>query len=190
MSTVPFLIVISGLPCAGKSTLAKQLSEELDLPLIDKDDILKPIVDHTHPHTVEQKRFISHCADDILINLAQSLRHGILCSFWHHPGSPITPGTPTDWLKLAPSKVIEIFCHAAPDTILERFSVRKSKLDSHEQKRPVSAVALTEFKIQTDLGPLAMSDTISVSTEKPINLRQLVDQIEAILDFPIGRSAA
>jgi len=34
----PF-VVVSGLPCSGKSTLARRLALALDLPVIDKDDI-------------------------------------------------------------------------------------------------------------------------------------------------------
>ena len=36
----PF-VVISGLPGSGKTTLARRLAQALNLPLIDKDDILE-----------------------------------------------------------------------------------------------------------------------------------------------------
>ena len=36
---MPYLVVVSGLPASGKTTLAKRLADELRLPLLAKDDI-------------------------------------------------------------------------------------------------------------------------------------------------------
>lgn len=38
-------IVISGIPASGKTTLASQLAPVLNLPLLDKDDILESLFD-------------------------------------------------------------------------------------------------------------------------------------------------
>jgi len=41
----PKLILIMGLPCTGKSTMARQLAQELQLPLIAKDEIKEMLFD-------------------------------------------------------------------------------------------------------------------------------------------------
>lgn len=40
LTTVKPYVVASGLPASGKTTLARRLTSALELPLIDKDDIL------------------------------------------------------------------------------------------------------------------------------------------------------
>jgi predicted kinase len=41
----PLLVIVSGLPCSGKTTLARRLAKELALPLIAKDDIKESLFD-------------------------------------------------------------------------------------------------------------------------------------------------
>ena len=41
----PLLVIITGLPCTGKTTLSRQLAAELGLPLIAKDDIKERLFD-------------------------------------------------------------------------------------------------------------------------------------------------
>ena len=40
LTAVKLFVVVSGLPASGKTTLARRLASVLELPLIDKDDIL------------------------------------------------------------------------------------------------------------------------------------------------------
>ena len=41
----PTIVIVTGRPAAGKSTLAKRLSQELMLPLVSKDDIREELFD-------------------------------------------------------------------------------------------------------------------------------------------------
>ena len=183
MNQDPFLIVMSGLPASGKSTLAHQLQKALQLPLIDKDDILSPFNNHLNPSSIEQKRLLSSSADEVFITLAKKLNQGIICSFWHHPGSTNTPGTPADWLRLMPGKVLEIYCHCSAETAIERFTIRQQKAAIGEAVKPMSAGAKAEYQIQVSLGPLDITDSISVDTEEPVNLQHLLPKIRAFLEL-------
>ncbi len=42
----PVLILVTGLPCTGKSTLAKRLARDLGLPLVSRDDIKEVLFDN------------------------------------------------------------------------------------------------------------------------------------------------
>ena len=183
MSSSPFLIVLSGLPASGKSTLARQLHEAMNLPLLDKDDILAPFNRQINPTSIEQKRLLSSCADEALIQLAKQMHQGIICSFWHHPGASNTPGTNADWLKLMPGKVIEIYCHCTPETAIERFTIRHQREAMNEPKKNPPSAALSEYKIQASLGPLDITESLSVSTETPVNLQHLIPEIKAALQI-------
>ena len=181
--STPFLIVVSGLPASGKSTLAKRLHEALDLPLLDKDDIIVPFNRQLNPTSIEQKRLLSSCADEVLIQLAKQVHQGIVCTFWHHPGSPNTPGTNADWLKLMPGHVLEIYCHCTPDTAIERFTIRHQRETMNEPKQKPPGAALSEYKIQAALGPLNITQSLSVSTETPVNLQHLIPEIKTALQI-------
>ncbi|WP_425432548.1 AAA family ATPase [Hydrococcus rivularis] len=39
------LILISGLPCTGKTTLARKIAQKLQLPLVCRDDIKESLFD-------------------------------------------------------------------------------------------------------------------------------------------------
>ena len=43
--TPPVLILVTGLPCSGKTTVAKRLAADLSLPLVTKDDIKERLFD-------------------------------------------------------------------------------------------------------------------------------------------------
>ncbi|MCP4790060.1 MAG: ATP-binding protein [Gammaproteobacteria bacterium] len=178
----PFLIVVSGLPASGKSTLARQLHKALQLPLLDKDDIQAPFVNHLNPSTLEQKRLLSTSADEALLTLAKKLHQGIVCSFWHHPGSTIAPGTPAQWMRLITGKVLEIYCHCSAATALERLTIRQQIAAIGEAVKSPPAGALAEYNIQIDLGPLGLTDSITVDTEQPVNLQHLIPKIRQFLE--------
>ena len=44
-TSLPSLLIVTGLPCSGKTTLARQLASRLDLPLITKDGIKERLFD-------------------------------------------------------------------------------------------------------------------------------------------------
>ena len=183
MSSSPFLIVVSGLPASGKSTLARQLHEAMQLPLLDKDDILSPFSRQLAPASLEQKRLLSSCADEALIDLAKHMHQGIVWSFWHHPGATNTPGTKADWLRLMPGKVLEIYCHCTAETAIERFTIRHQREAMNEPKKAPPSAALSEYKIQASLGPLDLTESLSVSTETPVNLQHLMPEIKTKLQI-------
>ena len=43
---IPLLVIITGLPCTGKTTLGKRIAQELGLPLVNKDGIKELLFDH------------------------------------------------------------------------------------------------------------------------------------------------
>jgi len=75
-------IVVSGLPGSGKTTLARQLAPALNLPLIDKDEILDRLFDSKGVGDAKWRRTLSRESDAILQREAASLNGAVLVSFW------------------------------------------------------------------------------------------------------------
>jgi predicted kinase len=56
-------VVVSGLPASGKTTLGRQLAGALDLPLIDKDEILESLFDSRGIGDASWRRKLSRESD-------------------------------------------------------------------------------------------------------------------------------
>jgi len=61
----PF-VLISGVPASGKTMLGRRLAPALDLPLIDKDDILERLFELRGAGDKERRRMLSRESDIIL----------------------------------------------------------------------------------------------------------------------------
>ena len=74
------LIIVSGPPCAGKSTLANRLREELGWPLLAKDSIKELLFDSVGWHDRAWSRKLSEASYAVLFNVAaELLRAGQHC---------------------------------------------------------------------------------------------------------------
>ena len=112
-------VVLSGLPCSGKSTLARRLAPALQLPVIDKDCILEELYESRGVGDALWRRRLSRESDVLFQAEAQTSAGAILVSFWHVPGMSPDSGTPTGWLAALSSRVVEVHCACAPEIAAE-----------------------------------------------------------------------
>src|SRR5213075_865138 len=103
-------VVISGLPGSGKTTLGRRLALALNLPLIDKDDILDRLFETKGVGDAAWRRSLSRESDLILRHDAEAADGAVLVSFWRQPGMPDDSGTPTDWLNARSAHVVNVHC--------------------------------------------------------------------------------
>jgi hypothetical protein len=120
----PF-IVVSGLPGSGKTTLARRLSPLLNLPVLDKDEILERLFDAKGVGDTAWRRSLSRESDSILQREATASNGAILDSFWHVSGMPADSGTPTDWLAGLSDQILNVHCVCELRVAAERFHDRK-----------------------------------------------------------------
>ena len=120
----PTVIYILGLPASGKSTLAKKLSIELNLPLISKDELKVMLFNVYGWVGREESMQAGRVGYDIIdYVLAEQLRTG---------NTMIVESTPPkfavekfkEWQKKYNSRYIQIYCEADANVIRERFKAR------------------------------------------------------------------
>jgi AAA domain len=170
-------VVVSGLPGSGKTTLARQLAPALNLPLIDKDEILDRLFDSKGVGDAKWRRALSRESDVIFQREAASLDGAVLVSFWRLAGMVADSGTPTEWLGgISNAVVVNVQCNCKPETAAERFLQRKrhpGHLDSGTSYGQVLAI----FRKLSRFGPLGIEPRIDVDTSQDPNLDDLVRNI-------------
>ena len=135
-------MIVTGPPAAGKTTIARRLARELELPLIAKDDIKETLFDTLGTGDREWSRRLGRATFDVQFRvLHQLLEAG--CSV-------VAEGnfSAAEALRvLPPSRVVQVFCSARPDLLLQRFAERADRHPGH-----LDDVTLRE------LGPRLLAD--------------------------------
>src|SRR5713226_196744 len=65
----PLLVLVSGSPASGKTTLARRLASDLLIPLLSKDTIKEALGDHLEVNSVERSREVGRVSVEVLYAL-------------------------------------------------------------------------------------------------------------------------
>ncbi len=119
------LIVVTGLPGAGKTTLARELAARYRLPLIGKDLIKEPLLDVLGAADAAQSRRLSDASFAVLFGVARALEAAgvsFLLEGNFRPGeheAPLQEALGTAW-------VAQIVCRAPEAERVTRLAARQS----------------------------------------------------------------
>jgi len=177
-------VVLSGLPCSGKSTLARRLAPALQLPVIDKDCILEELYESRGVGDALWRRRLSRESDVLFQAEAQTSAGAILVSFWHVPGMSPDSGTPTGWLAALSSRVVEVHCACAPEIAAERF-VQRARHPGHLDKSSSYEEILRSLQAIPRCGALEIGTRVDVDTSSELNLDVAIEQLHFLLKDPI-----
>lgn len=67
------IIILTGMPAAGKSTIAAKLSDAFKLPILEKDNLKEGLFDTLGFENYPQKRKLDHAANAVLLRCAEAL---------------------------------------------------------------------------------------------------------------------
>jgi thymidylate kinase len=173
-------VVLSGLPGSGKTTLGRELAPALDLPLIDKDDILERLFGARGIGGAGWRRLLSREADDILQREVLQSDGAVVVSFWHLPGMPADSGTPTDWLRALPAPLLNVHCVCAPEVAARRFLLRRRHA-GHLDDRQSFADVLESVRELDRLAPLNLQRRLEIDTSQAAPLDEVVRSVRDAL---------
>jgi predicted kinase len=179
--TTPDLLIVSGAPGSGKTTLAHRLGATLGLPVLTKDDFKEVLYETTGAPNRLSSTQLGHAAIVLLLSVANRLLQArvslvVECNFYRGLAeSQLEP-------LIQGRRVVLVHCQGEPKTIIRRFRERAEGGKRHPCHH--NAEALPRLEAQLGDGtfePLALDvPTLCVDTT---TAREYQPSFEVIVDF-------
>jgi predicted kinase len=183
----PALVVVTGAPGSGKSTIAVPLAERLRLPLIAKDELKEALWEHVGPG--DRERFLAYG------RASYPLMHLVARIVLRAGGSAVLEGNfAPAWAaaELAalraelPFRFVQILCVAEPETCLARYRERAGSDARHPMHRIGGEESDASVERQLRDGfwnePIALEgELFRVDTTRPVDVDVLADGVAAAL---------
>jgi predicted kinase len=142
------IVVVTGPPAAGKTTIAEAVAAGLRLPLIAKDPVKEALFDALGHGELEWTKRLGRAVYPLLFHILESqLRAGRSCvveaNFDHEAASAELRRVQ----ERVPFRALQIVCTAAPDVLLARYAARTGtrhpghfdELRAHDVREAVEA---------------------------------------------------
>jgi predicted kinase len=174
---VPAVVLVSGAPGAGKSTLAGPLSQALGLPLLSKDVIKEQLVDTLpagDPDPLVWSRLVGGVAMELLWVLARQPSSVVL-------EANVRPRSEVERQHLLSldRPIVEVHCVCPPELAADRFRRRAFTGRRDPRTHPLTSLSpelLAEFD-----GPVGLGEVVEVDTTAPVDVAALAARVAALL---------
>jgi predicted kinase len=169
----PQLVVVTGPPAAGKTTVARELAASLRLPLIAKDTIKEALFDALGAGDLAWSQRLGEGTYLAMLRLAEdSIAAGaslvLEANFVRH--SEVAKA-----LAVLPARFVQIHCSAPLELLVERYAVRERHAGHVDAER----IEALQNAVETGRHePLDLpGETILVDTSGPVDLAGLAERI-------------
>lgn len=167
-----YVVLVNGLPGAGKSTLAARLAPALGVPLIAKDPI-KEALAGALPDV--PPRALGRAAAQAMWELAAGVTGGVLMESWWF--RPRDQGSAEEGLqRTGAAAAVEVWCDVPAEVAFARFRDRRRhpvhQDDQQTRRWPAWAA---------EARPLAITNVVAVKTDQEVDLPGLTRQVTAVL---------
>jgi predicted kinase len=177
------LVVVSGAPGAGKTTLAVPLAAALGFPLLSKDVIKETLFDalgHVEIDELRSSRRLGSAAMELLWRLAENCPQAVIEANFRARSS-----YERERLRALCPLPVEVYCRIPAELAASRYTARGQQPDHHPVHvvRSLSPSALEEFQEPMRLGPV-----IEIETSTPVDIPTLASRVDALLNGPAPRA--
>lgn len=185
----PTLILVSGAPATGKTTIAKELSTRLRIPLFSKDAIKESLFESLGWIDREWSRRLGRASMTLLFDLVESqlaAGRSVIAESNFYPD--MEDGRRVRALRATfDSQVFELNCTAALDVVLSRFRTRQGT-DERHPGHVMDSSDLRELETRVESGffhPMDLDGellTVDTTDFRKADLDAVVEAVRSILD--------
>ena len=173
---LPLLLVVSGMPSSGKTTVAEGLARRLRLPLISKDEIKESLYDSLGAADVAASAHLGRAAYALIFAFARaSLDSGasvlVEANFFRDQEA--------EFMGLPAHRLVQLHCQAPLAILSERYANRSRHAGHHDTEKIRELPARFESGVHDALN--LPGDLTELDTTQPVDLDTLADKISTLL---------
>jgi predicted kinase len=167
--TLPLLVVVTGMPSAGKTTVADDLAGRLQLPLLAKDAIKESLYETLGAGDVAASERLGRAAYALLFAQARTLLANrvslILEANFFRDQEP-------EFAALPPHRLLQLHCEAPLPVLLARYARRSRHAGHHDAEKIKELPGRFESGVH---GPLRLDgELVRLDTTQPVDLATLL----------------
>lgn len=172
---LPLLVVVTGMPSSGKTTVAEGLARRLRFPLIAKDEIKESLYDSLGAADVAASAHLGQAAYALIFALARaSLDSGasvvIEANFFRDQEVEFAP--------LPAHRLVQLHCQAPLAVLSERYASRSRHPGHHDAEKIRELPARFESGVHDALN--LPGDLIELDTTQPVDLDAIADKLSEL----------
>ena len=171
---VPLLIVVTGMPSSGKTTVAEALARRLQLPLIAKDDIKESLYETLGTGDVAWSGRLGDAAYGVMFALAQAAL-GSGASLILEANFFVDQRTSFE--QLPAHRLVQIHCAAPLEVLVDRYARRERHPGHHDADKIAELPARFESGAHAPLG--LAGELIELDTTAPFDLDSIADHLRS-----------
>ncbi|MGI8644841.1 MAG: AAA family ATPase [Nocardioides sp.] len=177
------IVVVTGLPGAGKSTVADLVAEATGLPVLSLDTVKEAIVDEFDPDLRLDRFAVRRAARTVVVRLAAAWPRGGIIDIWLNPVRDESGFV--DGVRAIPGATfLELVCRAPLEVVLARYAAR----ERHGAHLPMDRGSEERIReAAPHVGPFGLGPHRDVDTTRPLDDAVLTDLVSWLRDHGAAR---